>query len=200
MHCSKNGVELSLQHSPLAENMQPLCDCFAPSVLILGFDEWASGSGLFFVGEMSMGQETPWVWMWPEPQVWVCFSPVTCSRYLLCSQIPQRYTSVRGRLEDGQESSLITSASSTKDLLVHLGRCLSIFLTKSYFACKGSVDHLSPAAVPSLHLPLFLPGEGSFVRKHCTKHVPAVSCTRSQLEQITPTSDRGEKLQINYSY
>lgn len=71
--------------------------------------------------------------------------------------------------------------------------CL-FFLTKNYFACRRSVDHLSPAAVPSLHLPLFLPGEGHFVRRHCTKHPPAVSCTWSQLEEITLKADRGEEL------
>ena len=84
-----------------------------------------------------------------------------------------------------------------KDLLiVHLGRCfcLSLFLTTAYFACKRNADGLSPAAVPGLCLHLFLPGEGSFVRKHCIKRAPDVSRTQSSLDQFTPKAVRGEKL------
>lgn len=172
-----------------------LCDCFAPSVLSLGFDERACQFQSFLCerNEYGLGKTTG------LDVAWDMGMGLFFSRYLFQGLAlfpnPPALISVCHCLEmDRKEASLQASASSTKNLLARLGICLSFFLTKAYFACRWSVDHLSAAAVPSLHLPLFLPGEGSFVRKHCTKHAPAVSCTHSCLEQITLKADWGEKL------
>lgn len=107
-----------------------------------------------------------------------CFVPKSVSPMLLCI-IAWKVDRKAALHEPVLLALKIYSSSIWADACV----CI-FFLTRAYFACKRNSNGLSPAAVPSLYLPLFLPGEGSFVRKRCIKHAPAVFAPSLSLSKL----------------